>query len=76
MMLPLWTNVTLFLLFAIAYWIAERMRRSLPSFEMGFTPKLVVSGKRSFLYCAGKFSFRNAATFLPSSVPAANSMPA
>jgi hypothetical protein len=28
------------------------------------------------LYCAGKFSLRNAANFYASSVPAANSMPA
>ena len=45
MMLPLCTIVTLLRLFAIAYSIAERNRRSVPSFDTGLMPMPEVSGK-------------------------------
>ena len=38
MMLPLWTNVTDFFFWSMAYWIAERTRRSVPGCETGLIP--------------------------------------
>ncbi len=46
MMLPLCTIVTLLRLLAMAYSIAERNRRSVPSCETGLMPMPDVSGKR------------------------------
>ncbi len=49
MMLPLWTRVTEGLSLSIAYWIALRTSRSVPSRETGLMPMPEVSGKRIFL---------------------------
>ena len=76
MMLPLCTIVTLLRLLAIAYWMAERNSRSVPSFEAGLMPMPEVSGKRILSYCFGKFCLSRSRKRRHSAVPASNSMPA
>ncbi len=46
MMLPLCTMVTLGLLWSMAYWMALRIRRSVPSRDTGLMPMPEVLGKR------------------------------
>ncbi len=74
MMLPLWTSVTESRPFAIAYSIAFRTSRSVPSCETGLIPIDEVSGKRIFRTPIS--SWRNATTFFAASVPASHSIPA
>ena len=62
MMLPLCTSVTLGLSLSIAYWIALRTRRSVPSRDTGLMPMPEVSGKRIFLTPIS--SVRNSISFL------------
>ena len=73
-MLPLCTMVTLGLSLSMAYWMALRTRRSVPSMETGFTPRPDVLGKRIFLTPIS--SCRNLMSFLALSDSASNSMPA
>ena len=74
MMLPLCTRVTEGLSLSMAYWMALRTRRSVPSFETGLMPMPEVSGKRIFVtpssFC------RKSMIFLALSVCASYSMPA
>ena len=74
MMLPLCTSVTLDLWLSMAYWIALRTSRSVPSRETGLTPMPEVLGKRIFLTPSS--SCRNLISFLALSLSASNSMPA
>ena len=74
MMFPLCTRVTLSRFCSIAYLIAARMRRWLPSIETGLIPKALVPGKRML------FTFmvpvRNSRTCFASGLPLSNSIPA
>ena len=63
MMFPLWTNVTLLRWKAMAYSMAERIRRSEPSFETGLMPMPLVSGKRILPNSLGKASLNRAMNF-------------
>ena len=74
MMLPLCTMVTRLRPFASAYSMAARMRRLVPSSLMGLMPKPEVAGNRTL--STPNSALRNAYSFLASSEPAANSMPA
>ena len=74
MMLPLCTRVTDLRLLSIAYWIALRISRSLPSLETGLMPIAEVAGKRIFVTLISLI--RNSMIFFASGVPAAHSMPA
>ena len=74
MMLPLCTIVTLGLSLSIAYWMALRTRRSVPSRDTGLMPMPEVLGKRIFL--TPNSSCRNLMSFLALSLSASNSMPA
>ncbi len=74
MMLPLWTRVTLGLSLSIAYWMALRTRRSVPSMDTGLTPMPEVSGKRIFLTPISLT--RKSMSFLALSLRASYSMPA
>ena len=46
MMLPLCTSVTDTRSFSMAYWMALRTRRWLPSFDTGLMPRPELAGKR------------------------------
>ena len=74
MMLPLWTSVRFGLRYWMAYSMAARTRRSVPSREIGLTPMPVVSGKRIELTPIS--SCRKLMSFLASADSALNSMPA
>ena len=74
MMLPLWTSVTEGLSWSIAYWMALRTSRSVPSRETGLMPIPEVAGKRIFL--TPKSSCRTLIRRLAFSLSASNSMPA
>ena len=74
MMLPLCTSVIDSRPLSIAYWIALRTRRSVPSRETGLMPMPEVSGKRIFFTPIS--SWRKSMTFLAPSDSAAHSMPA
>ncbi len=74
MMFPLWTMFTLFRLNWIAYLMAARTRRSVPSREMTLMPTPELSGKRMFFTFISVWS--QAITFFASGVPSAHSMPA
>jgi hypothetical protein len=74
MMLPLCTMVTLGLSLSMAYWMALRTRRSVPSMDTGLMPMPEVSGKRIFLTPIS--SCRNLISFLALSLLASYSMPA
>ena len=76
MMLPLCTIVTLLRLLAIAYSMAARNRRSVPSCDTGLMPMPEVFGKRILAYCFGNACLNSSRNFLLSGVPASNSMPA
>jgi len=60
----------------MAYWMADRISRSLPSTETGLKPIAELSGKRTFLYNCGNSRLRNPMTFFTSSLPFSNSIPA
>ena len=74
MMLPLCTRVTLGLSLSIAYWIALRTSRSVPSRETGLMPMPEVSGKRIFLTPISLV--RKSISFFAFSLCASYSMPA
>ena len=74
MMLPLWAMVTERLLLSMAYCMALRTKRLLPSTDTGLIPMAEESGKRIFLRMP--MSLINCMTLATSSVPAAHSMPA
>ena len=74
MILPLWVIVTDLRLLSMAYLIALRIKRLLPSTETGLMPIAEDSGKRIFFRMP--MSLKNAMTFSASGVPAAHSIPA
>ncbi len=74
MMLPLCTSVTDSRPFAIAYSIALRTSRSVPSRETGLIPMLEVSGKRIFRTPIS--SWRKAITLRAPADSASHSIPA
>ncbi|EXI83731.1 MAG: hypothetical protein AW12_02556 [Candidatus Accumulibacter sp. BA-94] len=74
MMLPLWTIVTDLRLLVIAYLIAARTRRSVPSCDTGLMPMPELAGKRIFFTPIS--SCRNLMTFRQPSELASHSMPA
>ncbi len=74
MMLPLWTSVTESRSLVIAYSIALRTSRSVPSRETGLTPIDEVSGKR--ILRTPISPWRKSTTFFAASVPASHSIPA
>ena len=74
MMLPLCTSVTELRPFSIAYWIALRTSRSVPSRDTGLIPMPDVSGKR--ILRTPISSCRNAITLRAPSDSASHSMPA
>ena len=74
MMLPLCTSVTEGLSLSIAYWMALRTSRSVPSTETGLMPIAEVFGKRIFL--TPNSSCRILMSFFAFSLPDSNSMPA
>ena len=76
MMLPLCTIVTLLRLLAIAYSMAERIRRSVPSCDTALMPMPDESGKRILPYSFGKACLNSSLNFALSALPASNSMPA
>ena len=74
MMLPLCTSVTETRSFSMAYWIALRIRRWLPSFDTGLMPMPELAGKRMPVTFS---SFcRKAMRRCTSAEPAGHSMPA
>ena len=74
MMLPLCTSVTERRSLSIAYWIALRTSRSVPSREIGLMPMPEVSGKR--IFCTSSSSRRNEITRRAPSDSASHSIPA
>ncbi|MNY47040.1 hypothetical protein D3C86_1822740 [compost metagenome] len=74
MMLALCTSVTDGLSLSMAYWIALRTSRWVPSRDTGFTPMPDVSGNRIFLTPIS--SCRNLISFFAPSLPASHSIPA
>ena len=75
MMLPLCTSVTDARSLSIAYWIALRTSRSVPSRDTGLMPMPDVSGKRIFLHAHLVLQERRSPC-ARSSVSASHSMPA
>ena len=59
---------------SIAYWMALRTRRSVPSIDTGLMPMPLVSGKRIFVTFIS--SMRNLISFFALSLFASYSMPA
>ena len=76
MMLPLCTNVTLLRPLSIAYRIAARTRRAVPSCDTGLMPMPAVSGKRILANSSGKASLKSCLNFALLSLPSSNSIPA
>ncbi len=74
MMLPLCTMVTLGLSLSMAYWMALRTSRSVPSIDTGLMPMPLVSGKR--ILVTPSSSTRNLMSLRAFGLRASYSMPA